>query len=511
MGTVTALGSRNYPCEDGFSSQTREASTEIVSKHTLLGTTSPTEVVQALASQADARPKGSGQLADTSEPQRTSPITEQHLEKQSFAQQPGESDDAYYWRLRDALSHWRPSPPTNEAIQAKLGELQQMKQAIRDNPNFNAWRQGLKPEVYNNPTAYGGREPRDPFKGYTGLPLGAKTAQDAWIEGGYPGSPFERIAADGRVYFFSPSSEAYAPHKGPVGLEAQINENIGKLNDVLRMRSGQAPKGPPPTEWQSTSPSAPLYDQRQLQPLHQPILQGMKPVGQGTNPQVEQQVRKYIPLEHHELWVSPSGSLHESSSIQIPAGIKIVNSRKTPDGTRMDASSRKSVSSQQTGMQAGHDHPTQLGVDPSDTRNIRPQNGVQNGSGGTWFKNDKNNKARINANPNLDYEQTVTRVTRPGENVPLYRKNVSTLSDPATGDRMTFGEDVLYGNFPSPASREAAATGGLKPRQAGALDKAFRSRLKEQENQPVKPPDDPGGTVTRGPSSWWNKALDKRT
>jgi hypothetical protein len=95
-------------------------------------------------------------------------------------------------------------------------------------------------------------------------------------------------------------------------------------------RSGQASNGPPPTEWQSTSPSAPLYDQRQLQPLYQPILQGTKPVGQGTKPEVVQQVRKYIPVEHHELWVSPGGFLHESSSIQIPAGTKIVNSWNTP-------------------------------------------------------------------------------------------------------------------------------------------------------------------------------------
>ena len=160
-------------------------------------------------------------------------------------------------------------------------------------------------------------------------------------------------------------------------------------------------------------------------------------------------------------------------------------------------------------MQAGHDHPMQLGVDPSDTGNIRPQNGVQNGSGGTWFKNDKNNKARIQANPNLDYDQTVTRVTRPGDNAPLYRKNESTLSDPATGETVAIhGENVLYANPSSPASRAAAAKGRLQPGEAGALDKEFRRRLKVQENQPIKPPDDPGGTMTRGPSSWWNRARD---
>ena len=200
----------------------------------------------------------------------------------------------------------------------------------------------------------------------------------------------------------------------------------------------------------------------------------IKGVAEQAYADAQQQVGKFLSVAYDEPWVSPSGNLHESSSIDIPAGTNIFNSRSTPEGRKADAAARKGVY-QQTGMHPGHDHPTQLGVDPSDTRNIRPQNAVQNGPGGTWYENDKNIKALIKANPDLDYSQTVTRVSRPGEDAPFYRKIESTFSD-----GKTFGDNILYGNFSSPASRAAASNGGLQPGQAGGLDKQFQHDVKAQ-------------------------------
>jgi len=199
----------------------------------------------------------------------------------------------------------------------------------------------------------------------------------------------------------------------------------------------------------------------------------IKGVPEQGSADVQQQVSKYLSVGYDEPWVSPGGYVHESSSIRIPAGKNIVNSRRTPDGGRADAAVRRGVY-QQTGMHPGHDHPTQLGVDPSDTRNIRPQNAVQNGPGGTWYKNETNIQALIKANPDLDYSQMVTRVTPPGEVAPFYRKIVST------SDGKTFGDNVLYGNFPSPASRAAASNGRLEPGQAGLLDNQFKRDVKAQ-------------------------------
>jgi hypothetical protein len=170
--------------------------------------------------------------------------------------------------------------------------------------------------------------------------------------------------------------------------------------------------------------------------------------------------------------------VHESSSFDIPAGTDIVNSRLTPEGRKADAAARKGVY-QQTGMHPGHDHPLQLGVDPTDTRNVRGQNAIQNGSGGTWNKNELDIMSRLKekraANPNIDFSQTVTRVTRRGEDAPFYRRKDYTFSDGETG-----GNNLLFGNFPSPASRAAASNGPLKPGQAGRLDKQFQHDLKAQ-------------------------------
>jgi hypothetical protein len=89
-------------------------------------------------------------------------------------------------------------PATPEVRAAKVEELLDLYDAILSSPDYDAWRQGISPEAYQNPTAYGGSDPRDPFKDYVKLPR--STPQDSWIPGG--GGPYDRMAADGKVYTF---------------------------------------------------------------------------------------------------------------------------------------------------------------------------------------------------------------------------------------------------------------------------------------------------------------------
>jgi hypothetical protein len=93
-------------------------------------------------------------------------------------------------------------PATPEVVAAKVEELSDLYEAILSSPDYDAWRQGISPEAYRNPTAYGGTDPRDPFKDYVRLPRA--TRQDSWIPMG--GGPYERMAADGLVYTFKDGS-----------------------------------------------------------------------------------------------------------------------------------------------------------------------------------------------------------------------------------------------------------------------------------------------------------------
>jgi len=100
----------------------------------------------------------------------------------------------------------------------------------------------------------------------------------------------------------------------------------------------------------------------------------IKGVPQQAYRDAHRQVGKYLSVAYDEPLVSPSGNMHESSSIRIPAGTTIVNSRRTREGQNADTAARRGVY-QQTGMHPGHDHPTQLGVDPSDTRRTQFRTG----------------------------------------------------------------------------------------------------------------------------------------
>src|SRR5215469_16466321 len=93
-------------------------------------------------------------------------------------------------------------PATPEIVAAKVEELSDLYDAILSSPDYDAWRQGISPEAYRNPTAYGGTDPRDPFKDYVKLPRA--TRQDSWIPMG--GEPYERMAEDGLVYTFKDGS-----------------------------------------------------------------------------------------------------------------------------------------------------------------------------------------------------------------------------------------------------------------------------------------------------------------
>lgn len=68
-----------------------------------------------------------------------------------YARRPGESDQDYLKRLRDEAAKRPPSPAD---LQAKANSLAEMKDAIVSDPHFPAWKQGINPDAYFNPTNY---------------------------------------------------------------------------------------------------------------------------------------------------------------------------------------------------------------------------------------------------------------------------------------------------------------------------------------------------------------------
>jgi hypothetical protein len=108
--------------------------------------------------------------------------------------------------------------------EAKVQELTDLRAAILSSPDYDAWRQGITPEAYRNPTAFGGTNPWNPFEGYVVLPR--ETPQDSWIPRGI--EPYERMAEDGLVYFFPGPSPAYR-ESNYIQLLSIIEEEVRRI------------------------------------------------------------------------------------------------------------------------------------------------------------------------------------------------------------------------------------------------------------------------------------------
>jgi len=147
----------------------------------------------------------------------------------------------------------RPAPEEGEAKEDVLRELYA---AILTSPNYNAWRQGMSPEAFQNPTAYGGTAPRDPFEGYTTLPQ--VNVWDSWIP--TAGAPNDRMAFDGKVYSFT-DAKPWRSRSGYAGLLGAIEFELHKLTGRWPLGTGS---------WQSEKFGAGL-------PSNGPMAQSMIP------------------------------------------------------------------------------------------------------------------------------------------------------------------------------------------------------------------------------------------
>lgn len=135
---------------------------------------------------------------------------------------------AQYSQLVNLINE-RPVPFTPELRAEKAEELLDLYEAILSSPDYNAWRQSISPEAYQNPTAFGGTDPRDLFKDYVRFPPGA-TRQDLWIPRG--GGPYDRMAADGMVYTFRDGNLARATSSsGYASLLGQIEHQVWRITN----------------------------------------------------------------------------------------------------------------------------------------------------------------------------------------------------------------------------------------------------------------------------------------
>jgi len=134
---------------------------------------------------------------------------------------------AQFKQLVDLINERSALHQPRELWAAKAKELVDLKKAILSSPDRFAWRQGITPEAYRNPTAYGGTDPRNPFEQYTRLP--GPTPQDSWIPRG--GGPFDRMANDGKVYTFKDLKRVASP-SGYLGLLDMIEKRLEQITSL---------------------------------------------------------------------------------------------------------------------------------------------------------------------------------------------------------------------------------------------------------------------------------------
>jgi hypothetical protein len=151
---------------------------------------------------------------------------------EQFRRLPGESATDYFHRLSALIAERPQSARDAGRLADRLAEI---RDAILNDPDLNAWRQNLNPDAYRDPVANGGRNPHDPFKDYKELP-GGGSPQNAWIPEG--GAVYERIAADGFVYTFPPSALVSG---SPLGLLASIDDRFYHLTGNSPNWSDPAP------------------------------------------------------------------------------------------------------------------------------------------------------------------------------------------------------------------------------------------------------------------------------
>jgi len=138
-----------------------------------------------------------------------------------------------------AIIRERPKGNSPEAIAAKAQELTDLKAAILSSPDLNAWRQGISPDAYRNPTNFGGTDPRDPYAGYVRLPRA--TPQDSWIETGV-GGIFDRMADDGKVYTFKGLNSPAYNGSGYIALLNAIEDRYHYFTGKVMPDAGNWPQ-----------------------------------------------------------------------------------------------------------------------------------------------------------------------------------------------------------------------------------------------------------------------------
>jgi hypothetical protein len=151
----------------------------------------------------------------------------------------------------------------------------------------------------------------------------------------------------------------------------------------------------------------------------------------------------------------------ETSTVRVGKDDELKNSRDTKEGERADQKVRDKWFVK-TGYSPGHVQPTQLGIDPSDEKNVKDQNPLQNLTGGTGAAEEDRFKKRVQQ-PAVSGEREVESkysLDRKGygRETPIARKVTHTFHEDGKPDEKS---ELYLGNFSSSTSREAAKIKGL--------------------------------------------------
>lgn len=152
----------------------------------------------------------------------TNPDAAPETPEERFARQPGESTQDYRQRMEDTARARPARDPLGPEM--KVEELDMMEDAIRSDPDFNAWTQNIDPAQYHDPTLIPGVE-RDPLMNR--LATGDPERMASLIK---PHSMYTFAGADGYAYMGDANSVPEVPSgiKGTLALiEAQRNHWAG--------------------------------------------------------------------------------------------------------------------------------------------------------------------------------------------------------------------------------------------------------------------------------------------
>lgn len=212
---------------------------------------------------------------------------------------------------------------------------------------------------------------------------------------------------------------------------------------------------------------------------------GSQPVSEQELSKVAKKVSPYLEIDHHDPVSTASGKyVRHSSTLEIPpADERPQSARTTPEGTKADNKLRRDArkAGGYEGYDVGHQHPLAAGANPSDAKNVSPQNPKQNRTG-TWANEEKGLRAKIENNTSPVTHQVDVVKTPDGQ--PKWRTSVIT-----DGNGVKTGENVHYMITPDNSKLPA----GAPPTAEAAAGKNVRQLFPEAPS--VKPVEAAGESV----------------